>query len=89
MSDEFRSLDAREKAALAAALKRCRVLAGQIERILCNEKRHFADKSSLADFYASLQRAANVLGLESRKSVENTRAPAVVGSRARDSQRHR
>jgi hypothetical protein len=52
MSDEFRSLDARERAALEAALKRCRALADQIERILSNEKRHFVDKASLADFYA-------------------------------------
>jgi hypothetical protein len=37
MSDEFHILDAREKAALEAALKRCRVVAGQIESILRNE----------------------------------------------------
>jgi hypothetical protein len=65
MSDEDRSLDARERAALEGALKRCRVLADQIGSILCNEKREFVDQGSLADFYASLQRAADVLGQES------------------------
>src|SRR6266540_2424502 len=74
MSDEFRSLDARERAALEAALKRCRVLADQIENILRNERREFVDKVSLADFYASIQRAADVLGQESRKSVEKKTA---------------
>jgi glutathione S-transferase len=88
MSDEFRSLDERERAALEAALKRCRVLADQIESILRNESPHFVDRVSLADFYASIQRAADVLGQESRKSVENTPAPA-VDSRARGRQRHR
>jgi glutathione S-transferase len=89
MSDEFDSLDAREGAALEAAVKRCRALADEIERILCNEKRHFVDKASLADFYTSLQRAADVLGQESRKSVEDTPAPTVKGLRAGGRQRHR
>jgi hypothetical protein len=61
----------RERAALEAALKRCRVLADQIESILRNESPHFVDRVSLADFYTSIQRAADVLGEESRKSVEN------------------
>jgi hypothetical protein len=78
----------RERAALEAALKRCRVLADQIESILRNESPHFVDRVSLADFYTSIQRAADVLGQESRKSVENTPAPA-VDSRARGRQRHR
>jgi hypothetical protein len=82
MSDESRSLDARERAALEGALKRCRVLADQIGSILCNEKREFVDQGSLADFYASLQRAADVLGQESRKSVEDTPAPTVKALRA-------
>jgi hypothetical protein len=56
---------------LEAALKRCRVLADQIESILRNESPHFVDRVSLADFYTSIQRAADVLGEESRKSVEN------------------
>jgi glutathione S-transferase len=77
MSDEFHGLDAREKAALEAALKRCRALAGQIESILRNERRHFADEVSLADFYACLERAAGVLG-QARQS-----APAGKGRRRR------
>jgi hypothetical protein len=90
MSDEFDSLDAREKAALEGALNRCRVLAAKIDDELCNKKsEHFVDKLVLADFCAALERAADVLGKESRKSVENTRGPAVVGSRARGHQRHR
>ena len=89
MSDEFRSLDERERTALEAALKRCRVLADQIESILRNESPHFVDRVSLADFYASIQRAADVLGQESRKSVQNTPAPARRGLQARDRQRHR
>jgi hypothetical protein len=89
MSDEFRSLDQRERAALEAALKRCRVLADQIESILRSERREFVDRGALADFSASLQRAADVLGHESRKSVEKTPAPAVMGSRTRGRQRHR
>jgi hypothetical protein len=82
MSDEFDSLDAREKAALEAALKRCRVLADQIESILRNERREFVDKVSLAEFNVALERAADVLGQESRKSVEDTPAPTVKGLRA-------
>jgi hypothetical protein len=74
---------------LEAALKRCRVLADQIESILRNESPHFVDRVSLADFYASIQRAADVLGQESRKSVEDTPAPTVKGLRAGGRQRHR
>jgi glutathione S-transferase len=77
VSDEFDSLDATEKAATKAALNRCRAVAAKIESELRNKKpEHFVDKLSLADFYASLERAADVLGQESRKSVENTPAPA-------------
>jgi glutathione S-transferase len=90
MSDEFCSLVAGEKAALEAALNRCRALAAQIESELHNKKpEHFVDKLSLADFYASLERAADVLGQESRKSVEDTPAPTVKGLRAGGRQRHR
>ncbi len=87
MSDEFCSLDAGEgeKAALEAALKRCRALAAKVESELHNKKpEHFVDKLALADFYASLERAADVLGQESQKPVEDTPAPAVKGR-----QRHR
>jgi hypothetical protein len=89
MSDEFRSVDAREKAALEAALKKCCVLADRIDSILRIERRDFVDKVSLAEFCAALERAADVLGQESRIPVENTPAPAVMGSRARGHQRHR
>jgi hypothetical protein len=87
MSDEFRSLDERERAALEAALKRCCILADQIESILRNERREFVDELSLADFYASLGRAADVLRQKSRQSDQNTPAPALKGSQARG--RHR
>jgi hypothetical protein len=79
----------RERVALEAALKRCRILADQIESILRNERREFVDELSLADFCASLERAADVLGQESRKSVEDTPAPTVKGLRAGGRQRHR
>ncbi len=76
MSHEFDGLEATEKAGIEGALNRCRLLAAQIESELRN-KRHerFVDKLSLADFYASLERAADVLGRKSRQSVENTPTP--------------
>jgi arginine utilization protein RocB len=87
VSDEF---DATEKAAMEAALNRCRALARRIKRRLRNKRaEHFVDKLSLADFYASLARAADVLEKKSRKSVENKRASAVKGSQARGRQCHR
>jgi hypothetical protein len=62
MSNEFDGLGASEKAAMEAALNRCRVLAGRIESKLCNKgTEHFVDDLSLADFHASLERAAAVL----------------------------
>jgi hypothetical protein len=90
MSGDFDSLDAREKAALEAALKRCCVLADRIGSILRIERRDFVDKVSLADFYASLEYAANILGTK-RPTVgrENTPAPAEKGLQARGHQRHR
>jgi hypothetical protein len=91
MSDEFHSLDAIGKAAVEAALKRCCVLAAKIESELCNRKpEHFVDKLALADFYAALEGAADVLGHKARRgSVENKPASAVKGSQARGGQRHR
>jgi hypothetical protein len=90
MSDDFDSLDAREKAAAEGALNRCRALAGQIESELCNRKpEHFVDKLSLAEFYASLERAADILRRKSRQSVRNTPAPALRGLQARGRQRDR
>jgi glutathione S-transferase len=65
MSDDFDSLDAREKAAAEAALNRCRALAAQIDKELHNQRHErFVDKLSLADFCASLEYAANVLETE-------------------------
>jgi hypothetical protein len=89
MSDDFDSLDATEKAAVDAALNRCRALAAQIQNKLRNKKpEHFVDELALADFYASLARAADVLGQKTRQSGDNTPAPAVKGSQARGRQRH-
>ena len=56
MSDEFDSLDASEKAAIRSTLIRCRVLAAKIANELRNKK------PELADFHASLEHAADVLG---------------------------
>jgi glutathione S-transferase len=75
MSDVFDSLDASEKAAVEGALNRCRRLVAQIESELRNKRpEHFVDKLSLADFYASLEQAADVLGQKSRQSVEKGRS---------------
>jgi hypothetical protein len=62
MSGEFDSLDATEKVGIKAALNRCRVLARQIESELRKKRSEdFVEKSLLADFYASLGHAADVL----------------------------
>ena len=80
---EFDGLDATEKTGIGAALIAlisCRVLAAKIANELRNERpEHFVDKLSLADLYASLEYAADVLGQKSRQSVENTPAPVVKG----------
>ena len=84
MSDDFDSLDATEKAGIEGALNRCRGLAAQIASKLRNKRpEHFVDKLSLADLYASLELAADVLGQKGRRSVENTSAAVVKGSQAR------
>ena len=76
-------LDATEKAGIEAALNRCRALAAQIASELRNKRsEHFVDKLSLADFYASLEHAADVLGQKGRRSVENTPAPVEERSQA-------
>jgi hypothetical protein len=85
MSDEFDSLDEREKAAVEGALDRCRVIADQIAITLRNvSPEQFADKLSLADFHTSLERAADALGQRGRKSD-----PTVKYSQARGRRRHR
>jgi hypothetical protein len=79
MSDEFDSVDAIEKAALQGALDRCRALAAHIESELCSKKpEHFIDELSLADFYASLECAADVLGQKGRRP--SSQVPAVKGN---------
>ena len=84
MSDEFDGLDVIEKAAVEAALSRCRVLARHIEiEIRKKRSEHFVDKWSLADFYASLEHAVDILGQKGRQPVENTPTPVAKGSQAR------
>ena len=74
MSEEFDSLDANQKAALKGALIRCRALVGRIESTLYNKKpKHFVDELTLADFYASLGRVADILG---QKSLKNFPPPS-------------
>jgi glutathione S-transferase len=52
MSNEFDSLDAREKGAVERALHRCRTLAARIESELRNKRpEHFVDDLSLADLH--------------------------------------
>jgi hypothetical protein len=84
MSGQFDNLDAIEKAAVKGALNRCRALAAQIESELRNKRpEHFVDKLSLADFYASLEHAAEVIGQKGQRSVDNTPAPLVKIRRCR------
>jgi hypothetical protein len=50
VSDEFDGLDATEKAAIGAALNRCRALAAKIANELRNKRpEYFVDKLLLAD----------------------------------------
>jgi hypothetical protein len=75
MSDDFDGLDATEEAAIEAALNRCCALAAQIARELRNKRsEHFVDKLSLADFYASLERAAWVLEQKTAKGLQKERS---------------
>jgi hypothetical protein len=90
MSDEFDNLDANEKAAVESTLYRCRALVGRIGEELRKKKpEHFVDERSLADFHASLERAAWVLEQQSRLSVENAPDAVVKGSQVRDRQCNR
>jgi hypothetical protein len=88
MSDEFDGLDAsekrptkltaNEKAAIRTEMNRCRVLATKIAIELRNKRpEHFADRLSLADVHASLERAADVLsmvgGSQARSGVNTAR----------------
>jgi hypothetical protein len=83
MSHEFDGLDATEKAAVEAALNRCRALTAQIAQELRNKRSDHVDKLSLADLCTSLEHAVDVLGQKGRQPVENTPAPVEKGSRAR------
>ena len=84
MSNEFKNLDVREKAAVEAALHRCRALAGQIESELRKKRpKQLLDKALLADLCASLEQAADVLRQKGRKPAENTPAPVGKSSQAR------
>jgi hypothetical protein len=90
VSDESDGLDAIEKAAMEAALNRCRTLVRQIQSKLRDKRsEHFVDKLSLADFCASVERAADVLKQKRRQSVRTRSAPALKGSKPRSRQRHR
>jgi hypothetical protein len=76
MSEEFDSLPATEKAALEAALDRCRALTDQIEDMLRNGEQP-GDRALLADLYVSLKRAAKVFERNTRQPVH--KVPAVKG----------
>ena len=87
MSDEFEGPNATEKAGIGATLNRCRALAAKIANELRNKRpEHFVDKLSLADFYASLGHAADVIGQAGQRSVQSTPAPARQGSQRRHPQ---
>jgi hypothetical protein len=61
-SAEFHGLDATERAAMKAAIIRCRALAHQIESELLKKRAEdFQNLTALADFQASLESAAEVL----------------------------
>ena len=84
MSNEFKNLDVRERAAVEAALNRCRALAGQIESELRKKRpKQLLDKALLADLCASLEHAVDILGQKGRQPVENTPIPVAKGSQAR------
>ena len=60
-SSEFRSLHAREKAATEGALASCRAIAERIVEQLDTTKPEHLSVESLAEFYASLERAIEIL----------------------------
>jgi hypothetical protein len=85
MSDEFDNLNANEKAALESTLYRCRAFVGRIGEELRKKKpEHFVDKSSLADFYAFLERAAWAL-----EQTIHTPTSTAKGLQEGSRQRHR
>jgi hypothetical protein len=71
MSNKFESLDANEKAALESTLYRCRALVDRIGEELRKKKaEHFVDERSLADLHASLERAAWINRLFTRRHLQ-------------------
>ena len=72
MSEDFDSLSLTEKAALKAALDRCRALADQIEGMLRNAEQP-GERALLADLYVSLKRAAKLLEQKRRQPVHKPR----------------
>jgi hypothetical protein len=73
MSEEFDRLPATEKAAVEAALNRCRALADQIQVMLRNEEEP-GERAMLADLYVSLKRAAKLLEQKRRQPGEGRRS---------------
>jgi hypothetical protein len=72
LSEDFDSLSLTEKAALKAALDRCRALADQIEGMLRNAEQP-GERALLADLYVSLKRAAKLLEQKRRQPVHKPR----------------
>jgi hypothetical protein len=68
---EFGTLCATEKVATQRALDKCRGLADRIKSELRKEKPEPFDVVSLADFLASLERAASALEEKSRTLAKN------------------
>ena len=78
---EFDTLDATERTAMEGALNRCRDLVDKVASELGERKSgDFASILSLADFQASLERAAEVLRTESRQSAKKIKPRDDVGS---------
>ena len=80
MSDEFDRLDATDKAAIAAVLNRCRVLAAKIANELRKKRpEHFVDELSLADIHDFLERATDVLSTVKGFAGAGTSVPTPNG----------
>jgi hypothetical protein len=80
MSDEFDRLDATDKAAIAAVLNRCRVLAAKIANELRKKRpEHFVDELSLAHIHDFLERAADVLSTVKGFAGAGTSVPGPNG----------
>ena len=84
-SSEFRSLDAREKAATEGALASCRAIAERIVEQLSTTRPAQLNIQSLADFCASLERAAEILAQGERVFMRLAQAslPSTLSARRR------